>query len=181
MNMTPRNIILLILAIGVGLIVGLAFPLFGLILVLPVLGYVVYILLNNKGAVQADEGAAQAARQFTAPEGKAAIYVMRDGFVGGQQGMKVSIDDTLASQFRTGRFVRAEVDPGEHTVYAQMAAQTKGTAITETLTLAAGDCVLLDAKLNMGALQGKVVFNQTRDGSEARAKLAKLKLVEWLA
>lgn len=179
--MTPQNIILLVLAIFVGLMVGLAYPLFGLILFVPVFGYVIFILVNNKGAAQADEGAARAARQFTAPDGKAAIYVMRDGFMGGQQGMKVAIDDNLKSQFRTGRFVRAEVEPGDHTVHAQMAAQTKGTAIAETVSLAAGECVLLDAKLNMGVLQGKVVFNQTRDGPEARAKLAKLKLVDWQA
>lgn len=179
MNMTPRNIILLILAIVVGLVVGMAFPIIGLVLLVPILGYVIYILAANKGSAEADPAAAEAARQFTAPPGKAAIYVMRKGFMGGQQGMNVVIDGGAKSQFRTGRFVRVEVDPGSHTVYARMNAQTEGTAINHGLTLAEGECVLLDAKLEMGALQGRLVFLETRDPVEARGKLAGLKLVSW--
>ena len=179
MNMTPRNIILFALAIGVGLVAGFAYPIIGLLLLIPVLGYIAFILFNNKGAGVADEGAAQAARQFIAADGKAAIYIMRDGFVGGQQGMNVVIDDSLTSQFRTGRFVVAEVEPGEHVITGRMAAQTKGSAVNHSVTLGAGECILLDAKLNVGALQGKLEFLETRDPAQARSKLAKLKLVEW--
>ncbi|MCB2067979.1 MAG: hypothetical protein KDE15_15220 [Erythrobacter sp.] len=181
MNMTPRNVILLVLAVVVGMVAGLAFPLLGLVLLLPLMGYVIYILAANKGATEADPAAAEAARQFTAGPGKAAIYVMRKGFMGGQQGMNVVIDGGLKSQFRTGRFVKAEVDPGSHTVYARMNAQTEGTAVNHGLTLAEGECVLLDAKLEVGALQGKLVFLETRDPGEARGKLAGLKLVDWQA
>lgn len=181
MNWTPRNIILLVLALVLGLVLGLAFPLLGVLLIVPVLGYVIYILINNKGSAEADPAAAEAARAFTAPEGMAAIYVMRKGFMGGQQGMNVTVDGLLEAQFRTGRFVRTEVPPGTHTIGARMAAQTKGSAISQDITLAAGECVLLDAKLEMGALQGKLVLLETRDPAEARAKLAGLKLVEWKA
>ena len=181
MNLTPRNIILLSLAAVVGLFAGLTYPLLGLLLIVPLLGYVIFIFANNKGSAEADPAATAAARQFTAAPGKAAIYVMRKGFVGGQQGMNVTVDGTLEAQFRTGRFVRAEVDPGTHTVSAQMAAQTKGTAITSEYTLAEGECLLLDAKLEVGALQGKLIFLETRDPAEARGKLAGLKLVDWRA
>jgi hypothetical protein len=104
---------------------------------------------------------------------------MRKGFMGGQQGMNVVIDGGAKSQFRTGRFVRADVEPGSHRVYARMNAQTEGTAVNHGVTLAAGECVLLDAKLEMGALQGSLVFLETRDPAEARRKLAGLKLVHW--
>lgn len=179
MNMTPKNIILLGLAIIAGVVLGMMYPIIGLILFLPAVGFVVYILLNNKGASEADPVAAQAARQFTASEGMAAIHVMRDGFMGGQQGMNLTIDDSLTTQFRTGRFARAEVAPGTHRVAGRMAAQIGGGDTVNEVTLGAGECVLLDAKMEMGALQGKLVFLETRNPAEARAKLAKLKLVEW--
>ena len=179
MNMTPRNIGLLVGAGVIGLVLGFMYPTFGLLMLIPVIGFVVFVLMRNKGGAEADEATAAQARQFTAPEGVAAIYVMRKGFVAGQQGMNITINGDKTTQFRTGRFVKAEVTPGEHTVEAQMASQTKGTAHTQTVTLAAGDCVLLDAKINMGALQGSVEFFETRDASEARGKLEGLKLVEW--
>ncbi len=180
MNMTPRNIILFALAVIIGLAGGIYYPTIGLILLIPVLGFVAYILLKNRGAKDADPAMAEAARQFTAAPGMAAIYVMRSGFVGGQQGMNVGIG-ALTSQFRTGRFVRADVPPGTHDVRGRLAAQIGGTDKIHTVTLAPGECVLLDAKLDMGALQAKLVFIESRDPAEARAKLAKLKLVEWKA
>jgi hypothetical protein len=181
MNMTPRNIILLIVAIVVGLFIGLAYPLIGLLLLIPVLVWVVVILLRNNSGSDADPGLAAAARQFTAPAGKAGIYVMRDGFVAGQQGFNLTIDGSHSTQFRTGRFAHLEVDPGEHSVTGQMASQSAGTALSQTVTLVAGECVLLDVKLNMGMLQGSLEFLETRDPAVARGKLARLKLVEWKA
>ncbi len=180
MHMTSRNIILFVLAAFVGIAAGLYYPIIGLILLPPVLIFLVFILLRNRGAKEADPAAAEAARQFTAPPGMAAIYVMRHGFVGGQQGMNVSIGG-LNSQFRTGRFVRAEVAPGTHEVRGRLAAQIGGTDKVHQVTLAPGECVLLDAKLDMGALQSKLVFLETRNPDEAREKLARLKLVEWKA
>ena len=179
MNMTPRNIILLAAAIVVGVLVGMNFPLFGLVLLLPAIVYVIVVLVRNKGAAEADPAASAAAKAFTAPPGMAAIYVMRHGFVGGQQGMNISVGDGLTSQFRTGRFVRAEVAPGVHRITCQMSSQTRGSAVSTDVAVAAGECVLLDAKFDMGALQGRLVFLETRDPDEARRKLAPLKLVLW--
>ena len=181
MNMTPRNIILFALAAIVGIAAGTYYPIIGLVLLVPMLIFVTFILLRNRGAKEADPATAEAARQFTAPDSKAAIYVMRHGFVGGQQGMNVTIDDALTSQFRTGRFVRAEVAPGLHKISGRMAAQIGGTDKVHEVTLAPGECVLLDAKLDMGALQAKLVFLETRDPQEARRKLANVRLVKWKA
>lgn len=179
MNMTPRNIILFASAIIVGLVFSQMFPIVGLLLIVPLIVYVAFVLLRNKGAAEASPEATTQARQFVASEGMAAIYIMRNAFVGGQQGMNVTVDGERTSQFRTGRFVRADVAPGAHVVEAQMASQTKGTATRWEGALAAGECVLLDAKLDVGALQGKLLFLETRDADEARGKLGSLKLVEW--
>lgn len=180
MNMTPRNIILLGLAILVGIVGGLYLPTMGLLLLVPVLAFIAYILLKNSGAKEASPALTEQARLFTAGPGLAAIYVMRDGFVGGQQGMNVTIG-SLTSQFRTGRFVCADVAPGTHEVRGRMGAQIGGTDTIHPVTLAAGECVLLDAKLDMGLLQVSLVFNESRDPDEARRKLANLALVEWKA
>lgn len=181
MDVKTRNIVLIAGAIVIGLILGFIYPTLGLLLFIPVVGFIAFVLLKNKGGAEADEATTAAARQFTAADGKAAIYVMRDAFVAGQQGMNVTIDDDMTAQFRTGRFVKAEVEPGDHTVIAQMASQTKGTAKTYPVSVAAGECVLLDAKIAMGALQGSVEFEEHREPGIARGKLAKLKLVEWSA
>ncbi|MEP2737279.1 MAG: hypothetical protein ABJP34_13390 [Erythrobacter sp.] len=181
MNMTPRNLAFFGGAILIGLILGFIYPLLGLLMLIPAIGFVAFVLMRNKGGSEASEGAAARAREFTAEDGKAAIYVMRKGFVGGQQGLNITIDDDLTTQFRTGRFVKADIEPGDHVVAAQMASQTKGTATSQTVTLGAGEAVLLDAKLNMGALQGSIEFLETRDANEARSKLDGLRLVEWSA
>ncbi|WP_432200751.1 hypothetical protein ACRAQ7_00250 [Erythrobacter sp. W53] len=179
MNMTPRNLALFGGAIIIGIILGFMYPMLGLLLLIPVIAFVVIVLMRNKGGADADESKAASARQFTAEDGKAAIYVMRKGFVGGQQGMNVTIDGSLNSQFRTSRFVKADVEPGEHTIEAQMASGSKSAGVSHTVTLKAGECVLLDAKMNVGALQGSLEFFETRDTGEARGKLTGLKLVEW--
>lgn len=104
---------------------------------------------------------------------------MRKGFVAGQQGMNITLDDAYSAQFRTGRFVKADVEPGEHTIFAQMASGSKGAGATQNVNVAAGECVLLDAKINMGALQGTVEFIESRGAGGARQKLTGLKLIEW--
>ncbi|GAA4035157.1 hypothetical protein [Parerythrobacter jejuensis] len=179
MDTQTRNWILIGIAIVIGGIIGISYPTFGLLLLIPVIAYIAIVLMRNKGGSEAEESVAAEARRFTADDGKGAIYVMRKGFIAGQQGMNVTIDNHLNTQFRTGRFVKADVEPGEHTVAALMGSQTKGTASDHTVSVGAGECVLLDAQIKMGALQGTVEFHETRDAAEARSKLAGLKLVEW--
>lgn len=116
MDNKTRNLIIIVVGVVVGLPLGFMYPIIGLLLLIPLVGYVAFIFLNNKGGAEADEATAKIARQFTASEGKAAIYIMRKGFVGGQQGLIITINDELSTQFRTGRFVKAEVEPGEHSV-----------------------------------------------------------------
>jgi hypothetical protein len=178
MKMNARNIILFTLAVLVGLYLGLRTPI-GLILILPLLGYVAFVFMRNQSGAKADPAALADAVRLQPAAGKARIYIMRKGFVGGQQGMNITVNGMLNSQIRSGYFLMAEVDPGEHGVEGHFSSQTRSSATTERVDVAAGECILLDAKFNMGAVQGKILFDQYRDPQEIRQKLDGLKLILW--
>lgn len=179
MKMTPRNIIIFAIALIVGLYLGLQYPLFGAVMIVPLIIFVVVVLMRNKSGALADPSTMADALQFTAPPSKARIYIRRKGFVGGQQGMNVTIDDRLNSQIRSKYFLMAEVDPGTHKVAAQMASGTKSAETTIDVTVQAGECVLLDVKFDMGLLQGKPTFEDIREAIPARKMLSGCRLVLW--
>lgn len=179
MKMTPLNIVLFGLAIVVGLWLGQSYPIIGLILLIPVLGFVVMVFMRNKSGEKAGPEATAEALRMTPPAEKARLFVMRKGFVGGQQGMNISIDGRLESQIRSKYFLYADLDPGTHGVKAKMSSGSKSAARTHDVALAAGDIVLLDMKLNMGALQGTPDFTEVRGGQQARAMLEGCKLILW--
>ena len=181
MKMTPFNIALFVVAALVGLFIGIRYPGLALLLLIPVLIFVVVVLMRNKSGAVASPEALAHALQMTPAAGKARLYVMRKGFVGGQQGMNIAIDGQLQSQIRTKYFLMAELDPGAHQVKARMSSGTEGAARTHDLMLAAGDIVLLDMKLNMGALQDTPDFTEIRDPVQARQMLEGCRLVEWKA
>ncbi len=181
MKMTPRNIVFFALALAIGLYLGVKYPLIGLLLLIPLMIYVVVVLMRNQSGAIADFAATASAMEFSAPADKACIYIMRKGFVGGQQGMNITIDNTLNSQIRSKYFLMAEVEPGKHNIIAQMASGTKSAATTIAVTVGPGECVLLDIKFDMGLLQGKPVFDEVREAPTAKGKLSGCKLVGWKA
>ena len=179
MKMTPLNIGLFALAVLVGVVVGLQFPIIGLVLFIPAIIFVVLIFARNKSGAMAGPEETARALAMAVPPGKALLYVMRKGFVGGQQGMNITIDGTLDSQIRANYFLMAALDPGQHSVKAKMSSGTESAARTHELTLAAGDIVLLDMKLTMGLLQGAPDFTEVRDAVQARQMLNGCRLVLW--
>jgi hypothetical protein len=179
MKMTPLNIGLFTLAIIFGLYVGLSYPLIGLLFLVPVVLLVVFILMRNKSGALASAEETTTALAMNVPAGKARIYVMRKGFVGGQQGMDITINGQLSSQIRTKYFLMAEVNPGAHHVTAKMTSGTESAARSHEVSVAAGDAVLLDMKLNMGLVQGTPDFTEVRDVSEAKQMLQGCRLVRW--
>jgi hypothetical protein len=179
MRMSPRNIALFAFAILVGLYLGLKYPIIGLLLLIPLIAFVVIVFMRNKQGSVVDNVVLDEAMQLTASAGKARIYVMRKGFVAGMQGMNITVDNALNGQIRSKYFLMTEVAPGAHNVTAQMSSQTASTAQTHTFTLAEGECILLDMKLDMGLVQGKVVFEEIRDKGKAHQMLSGLKLVAW--
>ena len=179
MKMTPLNISIFVIALIGGLYLGFAYPLFAILLLIPVLGFVAIIFMRNKSGAAADASALNEALQFSAPANKSRIYVMRKGFVGGQQGMNITVDGTLESQIRSKYFLMAEVEPGKHSVKAKMSSGSESAARTHDVDVAAGECVLLDMKLNMGALQGTPDFTEERDAAQAKQMLSGCKLILW--
>ncbi|MFC4292052.1 hypothetical protein ACFOWX_06455 [Sphingorhabdus arenilitoris] len=179
MKMTNKNVIFFGLALLVGIYLGLQYPLFGMVLLIPLIIFVVVILMRNKSGELADAASTEEARNFQVRPGLSRIYVMRDGFVGGQQGMNITIDGAMNSQIRSKYFLMLDVEPGKHQVTAQMASGTKSAELVYDVETADGECVLLDAKLNVGLLQGTPTFDEIRKPHIAKDKLAKLKLVKW--
>ena len=179
MKMTPFNIGIFVVCVILGVILGMKFPGFGLILIIPVIILVIVILFRNKSGAMAGPEATAEALKMVPPPGQARLFVMRKGFVGGQQGMGITIDGNLHSQIRSKYFLMADVEPGTHSVKAKMASGTEGAARTHDVALNAGDVVLLDMKLNMGVLQGSPDFTEVRDPVQARQMMQGCKLVLW--
>lgn len=178
MKMTPLNIAIFAGAIIIGLFLGLQFSGFAWLLILLVI-FVVVVLMRNKSGDKADPAETAEAMKMIPATGKARIYVMRKGFVAGQQGMNITIGDQFNSQIRSKYFLMAEVGPGAHEVTAQMSSGSKSAAVSHELNLAEGEIALLDMKINMGALQGKPDFTEIREAREANGMLTGLKLVKW--
>lgn len=179
MKMTPLNIGIFVVAIILGLFLGLQFPIFGLLLLIPLMIFVAIVFMRNKSGKMADKEANDEAHIMNVAPSKARIYIMRKSFVGGQQGMNITLNDHLNSQIRSKYFLMAEVDPGKHVVNAQMSSGSKSAAVSHDVEVTEGGLVLLDMKLNMGALQGKPDFTEIRDVAEARKLLSGCKLVLW--
>ena len=180
MKMSPRNIVLFTIAIVVGVYLGLRFPLIGLLCLLVGVALVAYVLLSNKQGNEVDPTTRASALAITPRDGMARIYVARRGFVGGMQGMNITIDDTFNGQIRSGYFMMAEVHPGDHELSARFLAQTEGTRIRHTFNLAAGEAVLFEMNFDMGALQGKLRFDELRDKRAMAAALGQRKMIDWL-
>lgn len=179
MKMSPLTIVILVVSVIVGMYLGLQFPVVSMLLLIPLAVFVVVVLLRNKSGALADAAATAKALQMQPPAAKALVYFMRKGFVAGQQGLNIMVDGGLNSQIRSGYFLMAELDPGEHTITAQFSSGTKGSAVSHSVTLAEGEVLLFDMKLNMGLLQGKPIFTEIRDLGTAKSKLTGLKMVLW--
>lgn len=77
------------------------------------------IAANLIGCASVNMGNSQqdaAAKTFTAPAGKAAIYVYRNESMGAAVKMDVEVDGKPIGQTAANTFLRKEVEPGKHTV-----------------------------------------------------------------
>jgi hypothetical protein len=182
MRMSTRNIILCILIVPIAYVigswVGSEMPLLGLLFLVGLIGFVIWIIASNKQGSKI-EGAARAdALAFKPPADRARIYVVRKGFVGGMQGMNISIDGGWEGQIRSGYFMMADVAPGEYQVTAKMAKQSVRTS--HSVTLAPGSFVVLDFGLEMGMVTMTPFVTEISDGLAANTHLNSAKMVDWL-
>lgn len=179
MSMTPRNIAILVLAVIIGLYLGFAYPLVGLICLVGGFGFAAFVVLRNNQGTKLDDATRANALAMIPTEGRARLYFARKGFMGGAQGMNISIDDGFEGQIRSGYFMMAEVAPGTHTLSARFNAQTEGSRVNHTVSVAAGESVLFEMAFDMGALQGKIRFEEERDKRTAAQQLGTRKMVDW--
>jgi len=145
---------------------------------LALIGFVVFSLSGNKGGKRAEASAEAEARTLRAPTDKARIYFIRRGFVASLQGMNVSIDDHFTGQIKSGKFLMAEVAPGEHRLSARMARGGKSTAASMDLSLAPGESAFVHATIEMGALAGSTKLTRI-DEARARDELSGVKMMMW--
>ena len=140
--------------------------------------FTAYIMANLVGTRKtASAGAAErnAALSASPPDGKAALLIFREGFIGKAAGLDVSVDGKAVAQLKAPRFTRILVSPGDHEVQASFAglagAQNKPGAIG--VTVAAGQTAAVRISLSMGALQNTIRM-EGQDTATAKGKLARM-------
>jgi hypothetical protein len=184
MRMSTRNIILCILIIPVAYLiggwVGKEMPILGLLFLLGLFGFVAWVFLGNKSGKRIEGAALADALSMRAAPDKARIYVVRKGFVGGQQGLNVSIAGGWEGQIRSNHFMMAEVAPGTYDMSARMNRQGEAARGTHSVTLAPGTMVLVNIGLEMGMVRMTPFFTDITDGRAAHDMLKSAKMVDWL-
>jgi hypothetical protein len=123
-----------------------------------IVALIFYNLSGNRKTSAADASAKQRALAFTAEPGKAALYLVRTGFVGKMAGMNLAVDGREVAQLKSPRFTRVDVAPGAHTLIASfgggLAGQTKPSELA--FTCADGEIVVMKLGMSMGVLQNPV-------------------------
>lgn len=150
----------------------------GGLLLLGLIALVIYSLSSNRGGRRAEPSAEADARTLRAPPGRARLYFIRRGFVASVQGMNVAIEGFGAGQIKSGQFLMAEVDPGDHRLSARMARGGKSTAASMDLTLASGEPAFVLATIEMGALAASTKLTRI-DEARARDELSSTRMMAW--
>ena len=189
-DMTPNNskwIILTIIAAIVGVFAGPVLlgsmgslgGIVGVVILVAAVGYIIYLLSANKVGKAADPATLKDARSLAPAPGKARIYVVRRGFMGGLAGMKVSVVGVAAGQIRMNQFVMAEVAPGTYTVETAMARNgMKPSNSDSSVTVAEGQAVVIQAMLEVRATHA-ITVQQQLSPAKARSEIASTKMVQW--
>ena len=119
---------------------------------------VVFNLSGNRRTAPADPTAKQRALAFAAEPGKAALYLMRTGFVGKMAGMNLALDGREVAQLKSPRFTRLDIAPGAHTLTASFGGGLSGQTKPSSLAFeaGAGDIVVIKLGLDMGLVRNGV-------------------------
>ncbi len=183
-NTSPLKIVLYIVIFVVCVIAGQAigrhapWPV-ALLGIAAVIAMIVFFLSGNKKEAKLDSAAAADGLAMQAPADKARLYIARHGFVASMQGMNIAIDDTHMGQFKSGRVLFADLEPGRHQVTVQLAKGGKGSVATLDLDLAAGTVTVLKATVSMGGMNGKCVLEVLPDMASGRGHVAGNKFIAW--
>jgi hypothetical protein len=139
-----------------------------------VVGILVWLLSGNRKVAVADAGTTAAALAMQPAEGKAALYLMRKGFVGMLQGFDFTIEGVMSGQAKGNQFLHAELPPGTY----RITARGKGNAGETQISLSAGEVAVFRIILEPGLVKGAIMFDPVEPAA-ARADLAQIKLVRW--
>lgn len=183
-KMSPLKIGLLVIVTGIAALIGfnIGKNASGPMILLLLVGFVAMIaffLSGNRKEVALDSATVADALRLQAPTGKARLYVVRHGFVGGMQGMEITIDSSHSGQIKSGRALFADLAPGHHLVGAKMAKGGKSSATSLELDLAADTVTVLKAGTEMGALTTKCVLEVLPSLPVAQQELKKARFLAW--
>jgi hypothetical protein len=148
-----------------------------------VFGVIVFFILQmrsgNRKEVRVDDATRQSSLSAVAPDGKALLYIYREGFAGKMVGWNVSLDSTALAQLRSPRFTQTTVSPGPHTLAVSLGgmAGTQNKPAETTFEVQSGDLIVFAMKSKMGALSNKLLFVREPDAHAALQKLAKMPMV----
>lgn len=138
---------------------------------------IVFNLSGNRRTAAASADAKNRALAFTAEPGKAALYLVRTGFVGKMAGMNLAVDGREVAQLKSPRFTRVDVAPGAHTLRASfgggLAGQTKASELA--FTCADGEIVVMKLGMSMGVVQNPVKIERS-SADAVRGELAGMQM-----
>ena len=144
-----------------------------------IVALIIFFLSGNKKEVAVSDVALADARQMRAPSGMARLYIVRRGFVGGQQGMDIAIDTTHNGQIKSGRALVADLPPGQHTLTARMARGGDQSETSLVLDLATDSVAVVHATTTMGASTASVRLSVMNDMNAAKGELDKARFLIW--
>lgn len=141
--------------------------------------YLLANLAGNRRVGVASADARTAALAFTAPPGKARLYVYREGFIGMAAGLNITLDGAPLSQLKSPRFLSVEVDAGRHLIGAAFGGLAAAQNNPAELLVDAqpGEVVAVRAGLSMGAIKNTVTLQQVAVDDALRRRLSRMKMV----
>lgn len=169
-----------IIFLFIGFSIGRGGNLLLVILALAAVGGLIFFFISGNKKETALDGADLAdARRMQAPAGMARLYIVRQGFAGGQQGMDVTIGITHSGQMKSGRALVADLPPGQHTLTTRMARGGDKSESSLTLDLAADSVTVVKATSTMGTVTAGIQLAVMNDMSAAKADLDKARFLAW--
>ena len=155
----------------VGMIVGLSAGL--------IVGIVLFNLSGNRKVSAADPAARTRALSFAAEPGKAALYLVRTGFVGKAAGMNMNVDGREVAQLKSPNFTCIALTPGNHTLIVSfgggLAGQTKPAEMA--FSAAGGEVIVLHITMGLGALKNPIAIARA-DVNTMRGQISGMKMAK---
>lgn len=164
----------------VGFSIGGGGSLLLVIVALVAVGALIFFFLsgNTKETVLSESALADA-RQMRAPPGKARLYIVRQGFAGGQQGMDITVGTTHQGQIKSGRALVVDLLPDSYEVITRMARGGDKSQTSLTVDLAADSVTVVRAVSTMGATAASIQLSVMDDMNAAKAEVDKARFLAW--